>query len=116
MKTLLLDQGDWDFVLDISGNIAVADAPYAVAQDVASAVRVFAGELWYNIAEGIPYHGQILGARPNLQFLKSQIEAAALKVPTVVQARCLFANFADRVLTGQIQIIDATGVINNVSF
>lgn len=116
MKTLLLDQAEWDLVLDISGNIAVADAPYAIAQDVASAVRVFAGELWYNTADGVPYREQILGGRPNLQFLKSQIEAAALKVPTVVQARCLFAKLADRVLTGQIQIIDATGVTNNVSF
>lgn len=116
MKTLLLDQGDWDLVLDLAGNIAVADAPYAVAQDVASAVRVFAGELWYSTQEGIPYFGQTLGAQLNLQFLRSQIEAAALRVPTVVSARCLFASLTDRVLTGQIQIIDATGAQNNVSF
>ncbi len=116
MKTLLLDQSEWDLVLDINGNIALADAPYAVAQDAASAVRVFAGELWYDTSSGIPYFQNILGQRPNLQYLKSQIEAAALKVPTVVQARCLFATFADRTLTGQIQIIDATGVANNVSF
>lgn len=116
MTSLLLDQSDWDLVLDLSGNIAVASAPYAVAQDVASAVRVFAGELWYDTTQGIPYFGQVLGERPNLQFLKSQIEAAALKVPTVVQARCLFAKFSNRVLTGQIQVIDATGAINNVQF
>lgn len=116
MNTLLLDQAEWDLVLTIEGNIAVASAPYAVAQDVASAVRVFLGELWYDTRLGIPYFGKVLGARPNLQFLKSQIEAAALKVPTVVQARCLFATLTDRNLTGQIQIIDATGAKNNVSF
>lgn len=116
MKTLLLAQDTWDLVLDLSGNIALAAEPYAVAQDVASAVRVFAGELWYDTGDGIEYFGQILGERPNLQFLKTRIEAAALKVPTVVKARCLFASFSDRVLTGQIQIIDATGAANNVSF
>lgn len=116
MQTLLLDQSQWDLVLDIEGNIAVASAPYAVAQDVASAVRVFLGELWYDTAQGVPYFQDILGERPSLQFLKSEIEAVALTVPTVAKARCLFASFEGRTLTGQIQIIDDTGVTNNVTF
>lgn len=116
MKTLLLDQSEWDLVLDLAGNIALADAPYAVAQDVASNVRLFSGDLWYDTARGLPYLDDILGNRPSLAFLKTEIEAAALSVPTVVQARCLFAQFSDRTLTGQVQIIDATGAINNVSF
>ena len=40
-STLLLDQTEWDLVLDASGNIALASPPYALAQDVASAVRTF---------------------------------------------------------------------------
>jgi hypothetical protein len=116
MKTLLLDQSEWDLVLDASGDIAIADAPYAVAQDVASAVRVFAGELWYDTSQGIPYRPEVLGNTPSLQYLKSKIEAAALTVPTVAKARCLFASLNDRVLTGQIQIIDDNGVESNVSF
>lgn len=116
MKTLLLDQSAWDLVLDASGSIAVADAPYATAQNVASAVRVMSGELWYDITQGVPYIQDILGATPNMQFVKAQIEAAALTVPTVAQARCLFASFNKRVLSGQIQVIDDAGVSNNVSF
>lgn len=116
MKTLLLDQSAWDLVLDASGNIAVADAPYAVAQDVASAVRVQLGELWYDTAQGVPYLPDILGQVPNLPFIKAQIEKAALTVPTVAQARCVFASFDNRVLTGQIQVIDDTGAAHNVSF
>lgn len=115
MNTLLLDTQEWDLVLDASGNIAVAEAPYAVAQDVASAVRVVAGELWYDTTQGVNY-GQILGEAPNMQYIKSQIESAALTVPNVAKARCLFASFSDRVLTGQIQVIDTDGVQNNVSF
>lgn len=116
MNTLLLDQSEWDLVLDASGDIAVAAAPYAVAQDVASAVRVFAGELWYDTTQGVPYPSDVLGEAPTLQYLKSKIEAAALTVPTVAKARCLFASLDGRVLTGQIQVIDVDGVENNVSF
>lgn len=116
MNTLLLDQVEWDLCLDISGNIAMAEAPYAVAQDVASSVRVFVNDLWYDIERGIPYLDGVLGSRPPLPFLKSEIEAAAMRVPTVAQARCLFADFVDRTLTGQIQIIDENGIASNVSF
>lgn len=115
-STLLLDQTTWDLIVDANGNIAVASAPYAIAQDVASAVKLFAGELWYDIKQGIPYFENILGHRPPLQYVKAQIEAAALTVPEVVQARCLFATFAGRVLTGQVEIIDTTGATNNVQF
>lgn len=115
MKTLLLDAVQWDLVTDANGNIAVADAPYSMAQDVASAVSTVSGELWYDSTQGVPY-GQILGAAPNMQFVKAKVEAAALTVPGVAQARCLFASFANRVLTGQVQITDANGVQNNVLF
>ena len=43
-KTLLLDLNAWDLVLDSSGNIALASEPYSVVQDVASALRTFAGD------------------------------------------------------------------------
>jgi hypothetical protein len=115
MNTLLLDIAAWDLALDINGNIAVASEPYAIAQDVASAVRLFAGELWYDTTQGVPYF-DVLGNVPNLQFIKLQIEKAALTAPGVVTARCLFAALTNRVLTGQVQIIDATGASNNVTF
>lgn len=113
--TLMLDTVDWDLVLDANGNIALADAPYSMAQDVASAVRVVVGELWFDSKQGVPY-GDILGSAPNLQFIRAKIEAAALTVSGVVKARCTFASFAGRVLTGQVQVTDAAGMVNNVSF
>jgi hypothetical protein len=116
MKTLLLDTDAWDLVLDIGGNIAVASEPYALAQDVASAVRVNLGELWYDTTQGVAYTGQILGKVPNLQFIKSQVETAALSVPGIVKAKCSFAQFSNNVLTGQVLVTDANGIANNVSF
>ena len=116
MNTLLLDQTLWDLCKDAKGNIAMASDPYSIAQDVASAIRLFQAELWYDTSKGIPYFQQILGQRPSLQFYKQQIINAAQAVPGVAQVRVLFAEFTGRKLTGQIQIIDTAGNTNNVNF
>jgi hypothetical protein len=60
----LLDRSTWDLVLDASGNIAVASAPYALAQDAASAIRLLAGELWYDTAQWVPYSSKSSGQAP----------------------------------------------------
>jgi hypothetical protein len=114
--TLLLDQSAWDLVLDINGNIAIANAPYSIAQDVASAVRTFLGECWYDTSQGLPYWSSILGQRPPLSFIRQQVINAALSVPNVAEAKVTFDGFSGRQLTGQVQIIDTDGVAANVSF
>jgi hypothetical protein len=116
MKTLLLDRTAWDLVLDASGNIALADEPYSIAQDVASAVKTFIGECWYDTTIGIPYFQQVLGQWPPVSLIKSLIEQQALTVPDVVQARCLITGFANRSITGTIEVIDTTGQSQNISF
>jgi hypothetical protein len=115
-NTLLLDQTEWDLVLDSSGNIAKAEPPYALAQDVASAVRLFLGELWYDTTKGIPYFEDVLGHLPPLPLLTGHMQKAALSVPGVVSARVLIDSFNSREITGQIQFIDETGAANNVRF
>lgn len=115
-NTLLLDQGQWDLVIDSAGNIAMATPPYALAQDVASAVRLFLGELWYDTTKGIPYFEDVLGHLPPLPLLTGYIEQAALTVPGVVTARCIISSFDSREIAGQIQFIDETGTANNVTF
>ena len=115
-NTLLLDQDQWDLVIDSAGNIAMASPPYALAQDVASAVRLFLGELWYDTGKGIPYFEDILGHLPPPSLLTGYIEKAALSVPGVVSAQCIISAFADREVTGQVQFIDETGATNSVTF
>jgi hypothetical protein len=114
MNTLLLDRTIWDLVLDARGNIAVASNPYAIAQDVASAIKTFAGEVWYDNRKGIPYFDKVLGKAPPIAYYKAKCAAVALTVPEVVQARCIITSVADRTLTGQIQIIDKQGTATNV--
>lgn len=115
-NTLLLDQSAWDLVLDASGDIAMAEPPYALAQDVASAIRLFLGELWYDTTKGIPYFEDVLGHLPPVSLMVSYIEAAALTVPGVVSAQCAITAFDSRQITGQVNFIDETGASNGVTF
>lgn len=115
-NTLLLDRTQWDLVLDSNGNIALASPPYALEQDVASAVRLFLGELWYDTTKGIPYFEEILGQLPPVSLLTAYIEAAALSVPGVISARCIISSFQDRSVSGEIQFIDDSGIGGSIGF
>ena len=75
-NTLLLDTVAWDLVLDSFGNIALASPPYALAQDVASAIRTFLGEVYYDASLGVPYFQDILGQLPPMALFIAKIEAA----------------------------------------
>lgn len=115
-NTLLLDQDAWDLVLDVNNNIALAEAPYSIAQDVASATRTFLGECWYNTNLGLPYFQQILGEFPPLQFVNQEIVTSSLTVPDVTSAEVTFTSFKDRNLSGQILITDTDSATNTVAF
>lgn len=115
-KTLLLDQDAWDLVLDSSGNIAVASPPYALAQDVASAVKLFLGELYYDTTDGIPYFEKILGKLPPSSLVVEWIRKAALTVPGVVSAQVVIQSLTNRTVSGQIQFTDESGTVTNVLF
>lgn len=115
MNTLLLDQSTWDLCLDANRNIAMASDPYAIAQDVASAVRTFLGECWYDTTLGVPYFTEVLGQWPPVRLVKSLIEDAAMTVPEVTAAQCVITSFTGRALAGQIQVT-ANGTTFPVSF
>jgi hypothetical protein len=115
MKTLLLDAVSWDLVADSDNNIAVASDPYAPAQDAASAVRLFLGELWYNTALGIDYFGFVLGKTPSLALLKNAFNNAALRVPGVTAAKSFVSSFVNRTISGQLQITDPNGKVTAVA-
>lgn len=109
MKTLLLDQLAWDLVLDVNGNIAVANNPYSQAQDAASEIRTFRGEVYYAPTRGIPYFERILGQPLSISFFRAQMVAAALTVPGVASAVCYLSGITDRGLSGQVLITNTEG-------
>jgi len=116
MNTLLLDVQAWDLVLDVDGNMALATDPYSIAQDAASAIRLFLGELWYDTTQGVPYFGQILGQRPPISLMKAKFVAAALTVPEVTAAQCFITAFTDRVIEGQVQVTTKSGLTAAAAF
>lgn len=109
MQTLLLDVSAWDLVLDVNGNIALASDPYSLAQDSASSIRTFQGEVYYDTTRGVPYWTQVLGKAPSLAVLKVLFQAAALLVPGVTAAQCFISSFTDREVKGQVQTTSKAG-------
>jgi len=109
MKTLLLDKAGWDLTIDAGGDIATVDDPYSLAQDAASQIKLFQGELYFDATQGVPYLQQILGFSPPLSLVKQYLVSAALLVPEVASATCYFSGWSDRVLSGQVQIKTSTG-------
>jgi hypothetical protein len=117
MNTLLLDVGLWDLTLDAFGNIALAAAPYAIAQDVASACRVVLGEMYYDDTLGVDYFGKLFGRTPPAAVFQEQFVAQALTVPLVVTATCIIESWSatTRETTGQIIFTDANNQTQTVS-
>lgn len=118
MNTIYLDPNGnaWDLTLDAGRNIAVAAPPYALAQDAASAIRTFQGEVWFDTLLGIPYWEQVLGHNPPLELMKQLFIAAALTVPNVVDAVVYITSVQGRTVSGQVQITDTAGTLSIASF
>lgn len=115
-STLLLDTVTWDLFTDAAGNIAMAARPYAIAQDCASACRLFKGELWYDLAPGVPYFESVLGHYPSPAFMQAMYIKASLTVPHVISVKVFLDDIVDRRLSGQLQITDDEGAETVVGF
>lgn len=106
MNTLYLNPDTWDLTLDAAGNIALAKDPYAKAQDVASAARLFAGELYYDTAKGIPYFDETLGRKQSFALYRHRLVQAALSVPGVLSADVAIEQQNGRILSGRLTFTD----------
>jgi hypothetical protein len=116
MDTLLLDRTTWDLLLDANGNIAIASGTYAIAQDIASAVRAFVGEVYYDTSLGLPYMQQILGRGQSLALFEADAAAQALTVPGVASARCVASvSPITRQVTGAILFTTTSGQSGSVA-
>lgn len=115
--TLLLDQLLWDLVIDADGNIARATEPYSLAQDAASVIRTYLGEVYFDTTLGIPYLQQVFGRTPSLTLLKAQLETAAETVPSVKKATVFLTSTEGRIVAGQVQVTsETTGQVSAATF
>lgn len=110
-KTLLLNPQTWDLLVTASNDIAVADTPYAQAQNAACAIKLFEGEDYYDVARGVPYWDQILGRWPPVSLMKSLFIQAAMTVPFVKSAQCFIESIEDRRPKGQVLVTLDSGAI-----
>ena len=115
MNTIYLNQ-NWDMAVDISGNIALASSPYALAQDAASECRLFYGECYYDTTRGVQYWRDILGKYPPLELMRTYYKNAAMLVPTVVKSKVFFSGLQNRTLTVQVQVTDNAGLVSALGF
>lgn len=116
MTTLALDPLTWDLTLDAGGNIATVSGEAATAQDVASALRLYRGEYWYDLSLGIPYFQGILGRFPPLSLIKSYFVRAAMSVPGVTAATCFISSVVGRQMNGQVIFTTKVGAQPPVGF
>ena len=83
--SLLLD-ADWDLSLTPDGRIATSAGDYAVAQNVANAVRLFTNDAYYDANRGIPHFALTLGRKPAMIVFRAVVRQAALGVDGVKAA------------------------------
>lgn len=112
--TLLLDS-QWDLTLDGSGNIATAVDAYAIAQNVANAVRLFTNDAYFDADRGIPHFDIELGHRPPMSILRTRILRAARAVEGVADASVEFDR-DERTLGGEITLTLTNGDTASVEF
>ena len=61
-NTLMLND-KWDIYVDEAGNIATVTDDYAIAQNIANAVRLFVGDAYFEQTRGVPYLTEVFSKK-----------------------------------------------------
>ena len=104
MKTWKLDN-NWDVCLDDLNNVATIEGNERLAQDIASSVRLFKGELMFDVDRGVAYD------KPDevRATLKSDMNEQALLVEGVEDSMVVFNNLTERTLNATIYATNEEG-------
>ena len=104
MKTIALDS-NWDIGVDSLGNLATLENNDRLAQDVASSVRVFKGELPFDIERGVNYD------KPdeNRETLNYEMNEQARLVEGVADSVVVFEELKDRTLKPVVYVTNEDG-------
>ncbi len=108
-KTLILNK-NWDIHINESGDIATSTGSYAIAQNVANAVRLFTNDAYFDRDKGIPHYDVELGytEAESQSALQNRIQEAALAVDGVTAAE-VSLSFEGRTYGGEITITTEDG-------
>lgn len=115
--TLLLTE-NWDIQTDNIGNIATTKNAYAVAQNVANAIRLFTKDAYFDQTKGIPHFVVDLGQKylSSVALLRTRVIKAAMDIDGVASCTPDFSFDKDgRLISGDIQITLTSGETASVS-
>lgn len=117
MTITLALSADWDLTVDANGNVATVSGGSQLAQDAASACRLFLGELWFDTTQGVPYWQQLLGTgtQPPNSLITAKLEDAALTVPGVETASVTITNITARTVVGTVTVSGTDAAGNSVT-
>lgn len=111
-----LDTDEWDLQLNTNGQFLMCDGDYAVAQNVANAIRLFTDDAYFDPDRGIDHFHIDLGMRPALSVFRARVRAAAEAVDGVESAEIVDMYVTDdRTLTGDIQLTLESGTVYTLS-
>jgi len=118
LDTLALDPPNWDLTLDANGNLATfgdgtpgtqTGPGMRMAQDVASRVRAWRGEVWFDVDQGIDYP-RYMGLTPAIVQLQADYQAEALLTPECSTALADFSlDRTTRQVGGALYLTDISG-------
>ncbi len=115
--TLLLND-NWDIQTDSIGNIATVTSAYAIAQNVANAVRLFTKDAYFNQAKGIPHFVVDIGQKylSSVALLRTRVIKSAMAINGVASCSPEFKFDKDgRLVSGDIQITLTSGETASVT-
>ncbi|GBQ08399.1 hypothetical protein [Saccharibacter floricola] len=110
MADLLLTD-DWDLSITETGDLALTNENLSVAQTIGNSIKLILGESWYDPTSGLSLN-TLLNEQsgPNLSFIQTTLNEAAMKVAGVVDADTLLSYDRNtRRLTGTIYATTQTG-------
>lgn len=113
MRTFLLDENN-DFVLDKSGNIAMAAGIEATAQTSRNFAAARRSEMIHSADQGIPFFDTSFDRFPNLAQFEAALRRRLLQVDTVQAVTALDVQYEDGAIkyTATLKTDDGAVTIN----
>lgn len=116
---------DWDLDLDARGDLRTVGDGTAqtvqtgpgmrLAQDVASRLRAWRGEVWFDVQQGIDYP-RYLGLSPSMVELRADYQSEALQVPLCATALAdIDLQRTNREVGGTVYLSDLSGYAAEVA-
>jgi hypothetical protein len=107
----LTDDGDYTFGF---GNNCFLSGTDAVAQAIETKLKMFKGDYWEDLSEGLPFFDQIAG-NSDKNAIDSLIESRILAVPGVSSISSITSSMANRKYMATITVVTTYGTTVEVS-